>query len=198
MTHPRGTIHRPLVSGNFPREGPELRTRLQAWEGDDPIGPAQLGSLLTAETWKRQTFRKMFEKHTSYTPPESWKSLTFFTGLLPPEARQSGYVGTVFEDTGSPTNRQFTMCLVEDYWEHLKMASHSGPWEYLRLCFGRLIDQPIYSARAAVDAMEKYLLDSQDPTDPQDRYIYFLTHCPIDSSILDNLVDAAERVFEAS
>ena len=172
----------------------ELRTRLQGWEGDEPLGPTQLGSLLEAEAWKRQTFQRLFEK-TSYTPPESWKSLTFFPGRASPENRQSGYVGTVFEDSGSATDRQFTMCLLRDFWEHLRIADQSGPWEYLGFCFGRLIDQPIYAARAAANAMEQHLIDSQTPEDSQDRRTYFLTHCRIDRGILDSLVDAAQRLM---
>ncbi|MGA2796464.1 MAG: hypothetical protein ABSE63_02685 [Thermoguttaceae bacterium] len=178
----------------------ELRELLINWPAlvDNPYCPAEIGSFITTEIWKHKTFREfVITASDSDTPPTGMR---FYTGLdpedMPEEIKNKigeNISGMAFKELIK--DRIYVFWLLRRFMDHLETSPNTQLWLYLKLIFNRLLDQPLFSARPAQTDVEKLMIADEVKANPEKKRIYILTGCNIDSTILDELVSATQRLL---
>jgi hypothetical protein len=172
----------------------ELRRRLRLWHVKDMGRPVQFASFLQSESAIRQTFRaEVFSGDHGDRP----QYMTVHPGRVAKKDDGKGLAGTAFRDQPSETDKQLTLWLLRDFYEHLRNAGDTPQTDYLRLKFERLLDAPSRSKREPIDEAESDRLAKKNATGGEGPYS-LVDGRSVALELLDDLVEAARALFKAT
>lgn len=170
----------------------ELKRRLAVWHIKDRLGPVWIPDFLEWQKAIRYRFRDVCL--TGEHGPKPKPSIQLFPGSVSNEASKQGFVGTAFRNLPTYGDKQLTLWLLRDFFEHLRDAGEGEQGKYLRRVVDRILDAPVYCRREA-NEVERQWLRERNQDNPERAPHAFIGGRPVDESLLDQLMLAVESLW---
>jgi hypothetical protein len=171
----------------------ELRRRLAVWHVPhlyDEVPPFP-----RAELAIRKTFRSVVMQRDHGARPGPGLELYF--GGVSKEDANAGIDGIAFEGLPSDQDKELTLWVLRDFFEHLPDAGSGEQAKYLRLTVDRILDSQIYRRRKPVGDAEKWNLKDRNAKGDEGPYSH-VGGKKFARPFLDNLVVAAKSLLDTS